>query len=135
MATDEQVATSEATKTALENSVNWFLADKMQDPSTIIATKKFLTNNNVLIYLTHCNVAETSVPRVKVQIFNRVAGGVRELGYQLFGDHRLMKYTNEMIFGTAPGTAAGDKLEQVSEQEAAQVLATVNTLASARQTL
>ena len=75
---------TEQTKTALENSVGWFLADKIQDAVTPIATKKYLTNDNLLIYLTHCNVAEVSVPRVKVQVFTRVSGGIREEGFQLF---------------------------------------------------
>ncbi len=126
---------TEATKTALENSVGWFLADKLHDVSTSIATKKFLTNDNELIYLTKCTVAEPSVPRIKVQRFERVTGGVREQGYQLLGNHRLTKYTNEMIFGTKPGTAAGDEQEEVSEDEAAQLVALVNGLTQARQTL
>jgi hypothetical protein len=72
---------------------------------------------------------------VKVQVFNRVEGGVREAGYQLFSDHRLVKYVNEMIFGSEPGGPAGDKSEAVSEQEAADLVKLVNTLGSARQTL
>jgi hypothetical protein len=98
-------------------------------------TKKYLTNENELVYLTRCNVAESSVPRVKVQVFERVSGGVREVGYQLYSDHRLVKYTNEMIFGTQAGTATGNQNEAVSEKEAAAVLELVNSLSSARQTL
>jgi hypothetical protein len=126
---------TEATKTALENSVGWFLADKLRDASTPIATKKYLTNDNLLVYLTRVNMAESSVPTVKVQVFKRVDGGVHETGYQLFSDHRMIKYVNEMIFGAQPGTAAGDKTEEVSESEAAGMLALVNTLGNARQTL
>jgi len=130
-----QFPATEPTKTSLENSVSYFLADKLQDPATTIATKKFLTGQNELIYLTRCNVAELSVPRIKVQIFKRVSGGVHETGYQLFGDHRLVKYENAMIFGTEPGTAAGDKSEDVSEKEASDLLLLVNSVANARQTL
>lgn len=130
----EPLAT-ESTKTALENSVSWFLSDKLQDATASIITKKYLTNDNVLVYLTRCNVAETSVPRVKVQIFERVHGGVREVGHQLYGDHRLTKYTNEMIFGTKPGTAAGDQSVDMTEKEAAELVALVNSLQNARQTL
>jgi hypothetical protein len=126
---------SEATKTTLENSVSWFLADKLEDASTAIATKKYLTNDNHLVYLTRCNVAETSVPKVKVQVFNRVSGGVKETGYQLFSDHRLTKYVNDMIFGTAPGSPSATTNEDVSELEALDILQLVNTLGSARQTL
>ncbi len=126
---------SDATKTALENSVSWFLADKLQDASTPIATKKFLTNENRLVYLTKCMVASAAVPRVKIQVFDRVEGGVHESGYQLFGDHRLVKYNNAMIFGSKPGEQAADESNDVSEAEANQVVALVNSLGHARQTL
>jgi hypothetical protein len=130
-----QSPATEPTKTSLENSVSWFLADKLQDPATTIATKKYLTNKNELIYLTRCNVAEVAVPRVKVQVFERVERGVRERGYQLFGDHRFLKYNNDMIFGSMAATAAGEETEEVSESEAGQLLALVNSLGDARQTL
>jgi hypothetical protein len=127
---------SEETKNTIENTVNWFLTDKLQDPAITIATKKYLTNENKLIYLTHCNVAELSVPRIKVQVFERVDGGVRETGYQIFSDHRMMKSLNEMIFGTTPGTTAtGNMSEVVSEQEAAALVLEINALTQARQTL
>jgi hypothetical protein len=127
---------TEATKTAIENSVTWFLSDKMQDASVSIATKKYLTNTNQLVYLTRCVVAESSVAKIKVQVLHRVQGGVHETGYQLFNDHRLMKYQNDMIFGTKAGTAAnGDISTEVTEEEAQQVLQLVNTLGQARQTL
>lgn len=126
---------TEPTKTALENSVTWFLSDKLQDAAAPIVTKKYLTNDNELVYLTRCDVAETNVPRVKVQIFKRVSGGVSETGYLLYSDHRLLKYSNDMIFGTKPGTAAGDTNDAVSEDEAKKVLALVNGLTNARQTL
>lgn len=127
---------TEATKTALENSVTWFLQDKIQDASIPIATKKYLTNTNQLVYLTKCNVAESSVPKIKVQILVRVAGGIHEIGYQLFADHHLTKYENEMIFGKNQGaTAAGDKEVDVSEPELQSVIQLVNTLGTARQTL
>lgn len=126
---------TEATKTALENSVSWFLADKMQAANVPIVTKKYLTSENELVYLTHCNVAETNVPKVKVQRLVRVEGGVQETCYQLFADHRLEKYQNDMIFGTTAGTSNGDETQEVTEAEAAEVLSWVNNLAQARQTL
>jgi hypothetical protein len=108
---------------------------QLQGAAAPIVTKKYLTNDNVLMYLTRCDVAEASVPRVKVQVFERVQGGVREVGYQLYGDHRFVKYINEMIFGTQPGTAAGDQTEDVTESEAGTLLALINNLTEARQTL
>ena len=130
-----EATATEATKTELENTVTWFLADKMHDASVSIATKKYLTNDNLLVYLTRCSVAETSVPKIKVQVLKRVEGGVHETGYQLFGDHRLTKYNNEMVFGVQPATAANAQNIDVPESEAAEVLALVKTLANARQTL
>jgi hypothetical protein len=53
----------------------------------------------------------------------------------LYSDHRFVKFTNEMIFGTRPGTAAGDQTTGVSEDEGQTLLAMVNNLANARQTL
>jgi hypothetical protein len=126
---------TETTKTDIENTVRWFLSDKLQDASVPIATKKFLTNDNVLVYLTHCNVAEISVARIKVQVSQRVEGGVRQTDYQIFSDHRMMKTVNEMIFGTKPGTATGNESVEVGEEEAAQVDTLVRSLTEARQTL
>jgi hypothetical protein len=132
---DTSTLATEATKNTIENTVNWYLADKLQDPVITIATKKYLTNQNVLVYLTHCNVAETSVPRIKVQVFERVDGGVRETAYQIFSDHRFTKLVNEMIFGTKAGTASGNAPEDVSEKEANELVLTINALMQARQTL
>lgn len=129
----EALAT-EATKNTIENTVNWFLADKLQDPVVTIATKKYSTNDNLLIYLTHCNVAEISVPRIKVQVYKRVDGGVQETGYQIFSDHRMTKFVNEMIFGTKPGALVDNGTEDVTEQEAGTLVALLNTLTEARQT-
>ncbi len=125
---------TEATKNTIENTVNWFLADKLQDPAVTIATRKFSTNDNLLVYLTHCNVAETSVPRIKVQVFKRVPGGVQETGFQIFSDHRMTKFTNEMIFGNNPGTRADKENEEVTETEAGELVALINSLTEARQT-
>lgn len=131
----EQPLATEATKNSIENTVNWFLSDRLQDPAVMIATKKFLTSDNVLVYLTHCNVAEISVPRIKVQVFERVNGGVRESGYQIFSDHRMTKFVNEMIFGTQPGTASGNSALDVTEKEAADLEKLIQSLTQARQTL
>jgi hypothetical protein len=125
----------EATKTSLENSITWFLSDKLQDPSTAIATKKYLTSSNKLIYLTKCNAAELSVPTFKVQVFIRVDHGVHETGYQMFADHRFVKYENAMIFGAERGTATGNDSQVVSEEDGHALLELVNGLGTARQTL
>ena len=131
---NNEALASEATKNIIENTVNWYLADKLLDPVITIATKKYLTSDNLLVHITHCNVAEISVPRIKVQVFERVPGGVREKGYQIFSDHRMTKNLNEMIFGTKAGTSTGDFTGEATEQEAAQLVALLNTLAEARQT-
>jgi len=131
---ESQEPATEPTKTALENSVHYFMADKLTDASTPIAAKKYVTSDNRLIYLTVCNVAEVTVPRIKVQVLNRVEGGVHETGYQLFADHRFIKYDNDMIFGKQGG-AAGDKTVLVSEDEAKALVEQVNKLSEARQSL
>ena len=129
-----ETAATEETKTSLENSVAWFLADKMHDATVSIAIKKYLTTNNLLVYLTRCNVSDSSVPRIKVQVLQRVAGGVHESSYQLYADHRLEKAQNDMIFGTQ-NPADGSVSETVSDTEAHQLLELVNSLQTARQTL
>lgn len=130
----EALAT-EATKTALENSVSWFLSDKLS-AGVPIASKKYLTNDNLLVYLTRCDVPDSSAPRIKVQLLHRVSGGVRETVYQLFFDHRLTRSENNMLFGTAPeDTARGDASGDVSEAEAQELIALVNALNEARPAL
>jgi hypothetical protein len=126
---------NEIVKTALENSVAWYLSDKMRDASVSIATKKYLTSENLLVYLTSCNVAEVSVPRIKIQVFQRIDGGVQETSYQLFSDHRFNKSVNEMVFGTSATGADGTSTEPVSQAEADQILELLNSLQTARQTL
>ena len=125
---------SDEIKTAVENSVTWYLADKLRDATVSIAIKKYLTTNNLLVYLTQCNVAATSVPRIKVQILQRVDGGIHESSYQLYGDHRLEKIQNDMLFGTEKASD-GSLSETVTETEAKQLLDLVNSLQNARQTL
>jgi hypothetical protein len=126
---------SEATKTTLENSVSWFLADKLS-AGVPIASKKFLTNDNLLVYLTRCDVPDSSAPRIKIQVLARVSGGVHETYYQLFFDHRLVRSENNMIFGTAPdASATNDGAVDVSEAEATELIQLVNSLADARPAL
>jgi len=120
------VATDE-TKTALENSVAWYLSEKLAAASAPIVSQKFLTNDNRLIYLTKCSIEESGVPRVKVQVLERVDGGVHERGFQLFGDHRLEKYESSMIFGTAP-TAPDTTGTPVLESEAKELINLLGTL-------
>jgi hypothetical protein len=132
---NEQALATEEAKTALENSVNWYLASKLTDATTIIATNKYLTSNNLLVYLTRCNVAEESVPRVKVQVLQRVAGGIHETGYQLYSDHRLEKYQNDMIFGKNANTPTDiNQNMPVTETETRQLLDLLASLQTARQT-
>ena len=126
---------NEAVKTALENSVAWYLSDKLQDAATPIATKKYLTPENLLIYLTSCNAAESNVPRVKVQVFERIDGGVRETSYQLYGDHRFTKYQNEMVFGNSATGADGTSNTPVGQGDADKLLDLLCGLQAARQTL
>ncbi len=119
---DEPTLATEASKTELENAVRWHLAEKLEGASPApIVTQKFLTNDNVLVYLTYCAMPEGNVPRIKVQLLSRVDGGVHETGYQLFGDHRLERYENEMLFGAAQG-ADGSERTAVTQDDLAGLL-------------
>ena len=128
---------TQETKTAIDNAVTWVMADQMHDHSVSIATKKYLTHDNLLLYITLCTMGQAAVPRVKVQVYERVAGGVRESGYQLFADQRLEKYDNDMIFGNTTKTNSDASVRTVvSEKEAQDLLARIASLATtARQTL
>jgi hypothetical protein len=118
---DKTLPASEEAKSQLENDVSWLLAEK-QSEGGIIATKKYLTNENELVYLTTCSMPEANVPRIKVQIFKRVKGGVRETSYHLYVDHRFERYDNDMIFGNAPTGADGTNGTTVTQAEADMLL-------------
>ena len=125
---------TDATKTTLENTVTWYLSEKMAAAGTTIATGKYMTNDNRLIYLTRCAIAAAMVPLIKVQILERVDAGVHETGYQLYSDGRLERYQTAMIFGTAPAQP-DTKPETVSEDEAAQLVALVTALQTSARAL
>lgn len=126
---------TEKSKTDLENSVSWFLADKLS-ATTAIATSKYLTNDNLLVYLTRCDVADSSAPRIKVQVLRRVSGGVHETSYQLFADHRFVRGENNMIFGASDKkTDSAVDGAEVTEGEMQELLQLVNGLNEARPAL
>lgn len=122
----------EAAKNQLENNVNWYLADKLAEVGTTIATKKFITPDNVLVYLTRCNMSEAAIPVIKVQVFQRIDGGVHERSYQLYTDHRLERTDNEMIFGDAANGADGSIASPVTAAEANELLTLITSLQQAR---
>jgi hypothetical protein len=130
---DETLATEDA-KTTLENTVSWYLGDKLNNSAAVIATNKYLTSDNLLVYLTRCNVAELSVPRIKIQVLQRVDGGVHETGYQIYGDHRFEKYQNDMVFGAPPDGSPSESATNapVTQAEAGQLIELVNGLQTAR---
>lgn len=132
----EPASATEATKTALEDSVHWLLADKLSAANMPVTTNKYMTANNLLVYLTLCSLPDATAPRLKVQVFQRVNGGVHETGYHLYADHRFEKYENDMIFGQQPPAGAdGSVMATVSEEEAQLLLQLTGSLTSARQTL
>ena len=131
---DTPINATDETKTALENAVTWYLSEKLSSGVSTIVSQKYLTNDNRLIYLTKCNIEEANVPRVKVQVLERVDGGIHETGYQLFGDHRLEKYTSSMIFGTQPG-AADTTGTPVNEPEAKELLNLIGALQNSARAL
>lgn len=125
---------TDPTKTALENAVTWYLNDKMSGAGVTIATQKYLTHDNRLIYLTHCAISDAAVPKIKIQVLERVEGGVHETGYQLYSDHRLERYQTAMVFGTTPG-GPDTTGEPVTETEAAELLALVSALQTSARAL
>lgn len=126
---------SDSTKTALENAVYALLADRMAGSSMPITTKKYLTNDNNLVYLTQCNVAETAIPRVRVQVLKRVAGGVHETNYSLYVDQRLESTENPMIFGEANQTRSDETPKSVDDATAVALIEMIGKLPEAQQRL
>jgi hypothetical protein len=118
---------TDQTKLAIENAVTWYLHEKLGGAGVSIATQKYLTNDNRLIYLTKCTVVEPAVPTIKIQVLERVDGGVHETGYQIYEDLRFEKYQTAMIFGTASGTADTSG-QPVSETEAQELIALLAAL-------
>lgn len=116
----------DATIMTIENNVRALLADKLQSPSTAIATKKYLTANNQLVYLTVCTVAESAIPSLRIQVYERVEGGVHERSYALFSDRRFEVTENPMIFGEPDPV---DEIPKpVDEGEAQALVALVGSL-------
>jgi len=126
---------SDSTKTDLENAVYALLADRMAGSSMPITTKKYLTNDNNLVYLTQCNVAETAIPRVRVQVLKRVDGGVHETNYSLYVDQRLESTENPMIFGEAGQTRSDEAPKSVDDTTAKALIEMIGKLPEAEQRL
>jgi hypothetical protein len=119
---------TEATISTLENTVYALLADKRAGTSSPIVTSKYLTKDNRLVYITQCTVAESAVPAMRIQIFERVEGGVVEMSYALFADHRFECTRNPMIFGDKAAVAENAAPTVVEEPTAQWLLELVHSL-------
>ncbi len=131
----ETVAATEETKTALENTVSNLLAEKLAASTTSIASGKYLTADNELVYVTSCFIPGISTPRIRVQLFARVKDGVHEDSYALYADHRLERTSNDMIFGRRQEAPSPETPQPVSEEELTTLLSLLATLGPENQTL
>lgn len=122
---------ADATKTALENAIYGLIDDVSAVPTTPITTKKYLTGDNRLVYLTLCSVTESSMPRVRVQVLSRVEGGVHETNFALFTDRRFEVSQNPMIFGSS-ATQTVEPAATVDEATAQQLLSLIGHLPDAQ---
>ena len=131
-----QELASEATKATIENNVSWYLGDKLAASNMPLVTNKYITSDNVLVYITKCNVSESYAPRIKVQVLKRTNGGVHESSFQLFNDQRLTRTDNNMIFGAAePGMPTDISPVDVTDAEAQELIVLINLLKDARTAL
>ena len=121
---------SEATLMSLENRAYALLSDRSVAMATPIVTKKFATNDNRLIYVTQCTVAESAVPNLRIQTFERVTGGVMERSYALYADRRFERTDNPMIFTERNVKSELAPPVAITENEAVQLLALVEHLAT-----
>ena len=119
---------SEATLMSLENLASSILDDRSMTMATPITTKKYLTGDNRLVYLTRCTVAESAVPNLRIQIFERIHGGVRETSYALFTDRRFEQTVNPMIFSDRPGPGEMPKPTPVDESTAESLIEFIGRL-------
>lgn len=119
-----------AQKNYLQERVLILISDtyKIVPPGTTVQAKRYLTNDNQFVYLTHSQANTPMVAPIKIQVFQRVDGGVRETIYRLYGDHRLTRETNLMIFGQAPDSPQVDQANDVTEDEAATLCTIVDSL-------
>jgi len=121
---------SEATLMSLENQAYALLSDRSVAMATPIVTKKFATNDNRLIYVTQCSIAESAVPKLRIQTFERIAGGVMETSYALYSDRRFERTDNPMIFTERKVKPELAPPVAISEAEAQQLLALIAHLAT-----
>lgn len=132
----ETAQATEASKTQLENIVSGLVSDKLSSSTVSIASKKYLTRDNELVYVTLCLMSGATIPRIRVQVFHRVENGVREEAFALYGDHRLEKTGNDMIFGRrTEGPSASAAPIPVSEEELGRIIALLSSLGPENQTL
>jgi hypothetical protein len=99
--------------------------------STPILTKKFATHDNRLIYVTQCGVAESAVPKLRVQIFERITGGVEETSYALYTDGRFERTDNPMLFTerqVKPDLAPPVTVDETETQSLIKLVAHLATL-------
>ena len=117
---------SETTLMSLENLASMVLDDRSLAVATPITTKKYLTGDNRLVYLTRCTVAESAVPKLRIQIFERIHGGVRETSYALY--RRFEQTINLMIFSDRPGQEEMPTPTPVDESTAASLIEFIDRL-------
>ena len=125
----DQVPASEEIKDQLENQAVFLLGDSGSATVTAINTKKFLTADNQFVYLTRSTITTDTIPSIKFQVFRRVEGGVHEIGYLLYHDHRFEKYDNPMIFGqnASDQTSAAAPVSQAEAEQLMQLLASLGS--------
>jgi hypothetical protein len=125
-----QSTVTEATLSRLENTASALLSNDSVIMNTPIITKKYQTQDNRLVYLTECNIAEIAVPRLRVQILERVDGGVNETSYALYADQRFECTKNPMIFGDTSGPAETSTPTAVDEDTAEWLIQLIQSLAA-----
>ena len=115
-------------KTQIDNQTIMLFPSSAEVGVTNIATKKYLTGDNQFVYVTRMSQQTNTIPTLKVQLFTRVEGGVRETCYEMFGDNRFERVENNMIFGKDGQDATSPARKPVSQDDAKELLAVLQTL-------
>lgn len=116
-------------KNRLQDHVVALINDTYQATSAAaVQSKRYLTGDNRFVYLTYSHVQTPEIAPIKIQVFQRVDGGVKETIYRLYSDQRLTCEHNDMIFGQMPDKPQEGPAHPVTESEATDLCATIDSL-------
>jgi hypothetical protein len=83
----------------ISDVVSALLAAKLEELSAPTATRKFVTPDTGMIYITYSPGAEGADPKAIIKIVQRVVGGLQDTTYRLYADSRFYVDNQVKLFG------------------------------------